>query len=93
MNYEIRYYPQIQSDKKRLDNAVWERLLRTIQAKLVNKPQYFGDPLRGTLRKFWKLRVGDYRVGYFVVDEKNEVHVVAIGHRKNIYERMKRRLT
>jgi len=93
MTYDIRYYPQVQSDKKRLDPSVWKRIRKAIHSKLANKPQYFGEPLRGTLRDFWKLRVGDYRVGYFVVEEQLQIRVVDVSHRKSIYEQMSRRLS
>jgi mRNA-degrading endonuclease RelE of RelBE toxin-antitoxin system len=33
----------------------------------------------------WRLRVGDWRVGYTVDDAVNEVVVVRIGHRSEFY--------
>jgi len=35
---------------------------------------------------FWRLRVGDYRVIYEVNDEKQEVIVLFIGHRSDVYD-------
>ena len=34
-----------------------------------------------------RLRVGDYRVVYIVDDERNEVTVLRIAHRKDVYRR------
>lgn len=34
----------------------------------------------------WRIRIGDYRVIYEVDDKVLHILVIAIGHRKNIYE-------
>ena len=47
--------------------------------------------LKGTLRPFRKLRVGDHRVAYRVDDEAKTVHVVWAGHRSRIYEELGRK--
>lgn len=40
----------------------------------------------------YRLRVGDFRVIYTIKREKIVVYVVAIGHRKDIYNNLDRRL-
>ncbi len=47
-------------------------------------PQEFGEPLRRTLKGYWKLRVGDYRVIYKVIGIT--VLILRIGHRREVYE-------
>jgi mRNA interferase RelE/StbE len=39
--------------------------------------------LRKTLKGYWKLRVGDYRVVFKI--KGNEIVVLAILHRKDVY--------
>ena len=39
--------------------------------------------LRG--REGWRIRVGDYRVVYAISDEKQQVLVVKISHRREVY--------
>jgi mRNA interferase RelE/StbE len=46
--------------------------------------------LRKTLRGYWKLRVGDYRVIFKIVAE--EVWILGIIHRKQVYEAIKKRI-
>jgi mRNA interferase RelE/StbE len=46
--------------------------------------------LRKTLRGYWKLRVGDYRVVFKIVAE--EVWILRIIHRKQVYEAIKKRI-
>jgi mRNA interferase RelE/StbE len=41
-------------------------------------------PLRGTLKGYWKLRVGDYRVVFKVAGQ--EVWVLTILHRRDVHD-------
>jgi mRNA interferase RelE/StbE len=34
---------------------------------------------------FWRIRIGDYRVIYRVLDKERLVEIVNIGHRRDIY--------
>jgi len=52
-------------------------------------PHKYGEPLRKTLKGYWKLRVGDYRVVFKIV--VTEVWIMGIIHRKNVYERVRKR--
>ena len=52
-------------------------------------PQQYGEPLRKTLKGYWKLRVGDYRVVFKVVGA--EVRILGIGHRKHVYDAITKR--
>jgi mRNA interferase RelE/StbE len=67
------------------------RIARLIEARLGTEPARFGAPLAGSLRGYWKLRVGDYRV-VFKVAEK-DVWILAVLHRRDVYERASRRLS
>lgn len=51
---------------------------------LLKEAPEHGKPLHPS--RFWSLRCGDYRVVYEILREKNEVHVLLVGHRKNVYE-------
>lgn len=55
-----------------------------LAVRLRGTPEKHGQPLRGTLRGYWKLRVGDYRVVFKIVAD--EVWVLAILHRRQVYE-------
>jgi mRNA interferase RelE/StbE len=49
-------------------------------------PEECGEPLRKTLKGYWKLRVGDYRVVFKV--EGEEITILGIRHRRDVYEAM-----
>jgi mRNA interferase RelE/StbE len=74
-----KYFSEIPLDKKHL-------IKRVIEERLTTKPQDFGKPLRGSLKKHYRLRVGDYRIIYRIDLDVKIVTVIAIGHRKDIYE-------
>lgn len=61
-----------------------------IEARLSTKPEQYGLPLVGTLRGYWKLRVGDYRIVFKVTAD--EVWILAVLHRREVYEAAPRRL-
>mgnify|MGYP001770849888 CR=1 FL=1 len=63
---------------------VQRRIARALEARLSTTPEQHGEPLKGTLKGYWKLGVGDYRVVYKIV--RAEVRIFGILHRKQIYE-------
>lgn len=84
--FELIYSPTaFVKDKPQISSEVKQRIRRTIENKLPYAPEHFGEPLRGTLKGYWKLRVGDYRVLYKITGRK--VEILAIGHRSQIYKR------
>ncbi len=73
-----------------LDNSVQKQINSAIEKKLVTFPEIYGEPLRGKLSGYWKLRVGDWRVVYLIGD--NEVFILGIRHRSRIYKVIQKRI-
>jgi mRNA interferase RelE/StbE len=89
--FELRYHPDVKSvDIPLLDAKLKARIKNAIETRLGVAPHLLGEPLRKTLRGYWKLRVGDYRVVFKIV--KEEVWILGIIHRKLVYEAIKNRL-
>jgi mRNA interferase RelE/StbE len=92
MAYTLVYHPEVKTkDVATLNRNVAKRIRRAIESRLTVEPQRYGDPLRRTLKGYWKLRVGDYRVVFRIV--KNEVWIFAIMHRRDVYQRIETRLS
>lgn len=90
MPFELRYHPQVKSlDLPRIDAKLKKRIQSAVETRLAIAPHQYGSPLRKTLRGYWKLRGGDYRVVYKI--EGNEVWILAIIHRKKVYELAEKR--
>lgn len=90
MPYDLRYNPKVKADLRRIPPAAQRRIRLAIETRLTKEPDRFGVKLQGTLRSYWKLRVGDYRVVFSVA--ARTVGILAIVHRKDVYEQAKRRI-
>jgi mRNA interferase RelE/StbE len=89
VSFSLRYQPSIKSeDLPKLDNKTKQRIKRTIETRLAIAPQDYGEPLRRTLKGYWKMRVGDYRI-VFKVQEK-EILILGTLHRKDAYARIEK---
>ncbi|MBI5886360.1 MAG: type II toxin-antitoxin system RelE/ParE family toxin [Deltaproteobacteria bacterium] len=87
----VLYHPLVKAeDLPSIDAKNRDRLRKAIETRLMNEPQRYGTPLRKNLKGYWKLRVGDYRVVFKIVDE--EVRILGIMHRKEVYEKIKKRV-
>ncbi len=84
MEVNIRYHPLVlEDDIPALSGTIKKRVKAAIENKLTVAPELYGEPLRGSLTPFWKLRVGDWRIVYGI--EKGTVYIHAIAHRRHIY--------
>jgi len=89
--FELRYHPDVKAvDILQLDAKLKARIKHAIETRLTTEPQQYGAPLRKTLRGYWKLRVGDYRVVFKIVGP--EIWGLGIIHRKKVYEAIEKRL-
>ncbi len=89
--FEIVYHEKVLShDVSRLDKTVLESVYRAVSYKLVEKPEFYGIPLRADLKGYRKLRVGDYRIVFRI--EGRQVKVFIIAHRKLVYTQARKRI-
>jgi len=66
-----------------------DRIRKAIESRLMTAPHEYGEPLRKTLKSYWKLRVGEYRIVYRI--DANKVIILGIRHRKDVYDRIESR--
>lgn len=80
--YGVKYHPAVKSeDLPHINPDVKARIKKGIEEKIMTAPHEYGLPLRKTLKGYWKLRVGNYRVVYKVADDT--VNIFCISHRKD----------
>ncbi len=90
MAFTLLYHPRVaDEDLPRIGADVRRRIARSIETRLTTSPEHFGEPLRGSLGGYWKLRIGDYRVVFRI--DRAEVWILAVRHRKDVYESATRR--
>ncbi|MGR3218511.1 MAG: type II toxin-antitoxin system RelE family toxin [Candidatus Anammoxibacter sp.] len=91
MFWKLIYHPDVKAiDIPLLNQRLKSRIKKAIEERLAISPHKYGKPLRKTLKGYWKLRVGDYRIIFKIV--KNEVWIFGIIHRRDVYKKIKRRL-
>ena len=82
--YAIVLTKTSQKQLDKLDNALADAIIDAI-IKLANNPRPNGcKKLKG--RPGYRIRVGNYRVIYEIIDRQLLITVVALGHRKDIYD-------
>jgi len=87
INYQIVYQETVvREDIASLPSGAKALIKRAIEERLMRDPIGFGKPLRYSLKGHRRLRVSDYRVVYRVEVSTNTVTIVAIQHRKAVYE-------
>ncbi len=75
-------------DLDKLDQQSALRILAFLHGRVATlaDPRSIGEALKGSqLGKFWKYRVGDYRVIALIEDDALRVLVVKIGNRREVY--------
>lgn len=83
MAYSLTIKASAAKALKRIDRQDRLRLVEAID-RLKDEPAA-GGVLKGEFRGLRRLRVGDYRIIYEVIEDELVVLVVRIGHRKDVY--------
>ena len=90
MPFELSYHSDVKDiDIPLLNETLKKRIKNAIETRLMTAPHQYGKPMRKTLKGYWKLRVGDYRVVFKI--SSNEVLILGIIHRKKVYEMIGKR--
>ena len=91
MAYKIKYHQNVKKfDIPKIDAKNKNMIKKAIEERLATRPETYGKPLQRTLKGYWKLRVGDYRVVFKV--SNNTLFVFGIIHRKEVYRLIKKRI-
>ena len=91
MPYRLRYHPDVrEKDLPKINRNIQKRIKTAIEKRLLVEPERYSEPLRRTLKGYRKLRVGDYRIVLKLQDQ--DILILAICHRKDVYQRMEWRI-
>jgi len=97
LRYKIKLHPEVVSiDSKRFDSSTRDKIKKKCVELLSQKPGEVGEPLKGPLKRYRKLKVfNDYRVVYRVDKGAVIVFVLAVGIRRDleVYELALNRLS
>lgn len=84
-DYTVRLLDQAADDLARLDAIIARRILKRLDWLQANIETIVPGRLTGQFAGLNKLRVGDYRVIYQVIQQELVIVIRAIGHRRDVY--------
>jgi len=92
MAYQLLYHADVKKvDHPKIDAKNKAMVKRPIKERLTTQPEVYGKPLQRTLKGYWKLRVGEYRVVFRI--SENDVLILGIIHRREVYRQIHKRVT
>jgi len=83
VNFVVLLHPKAVKELSKLEPQIGSRIRERLR-DLENNPETAGKVLKPS--RFWRLRIGDYRVIYEIDNAEKRVIVLFIGHRKRIYD-------
>ncbi len=90
MTWKVSYARSAARAIGRLDPQVRIRVRAAVEKLAVDPTR--GKPLQLTLQGLRSWRTGDWRIIYRARNEQLEILVVAVGHRREVYDRLRDRL-
>jgi mRNA interferase RelE/StbE len=89
--YNLVYHEDVAKvDLPRIDEKNKSMIKRAIEERLAAQPEVYGKPLQRTLKGYWKLRVGEYRIVFKIFG--TELRIYGIIHRKRAYRDVGKRM-
>lgn len=90
MTWTLRYTASAARAIRKLDPQVRNRIRKATET-LADDPLR-GKPLQMDLKGLRSWCTGDFRIVYRVIEDRIEILVVAVGHRRDVYDRLRQRL-
>mgnify|MGYP000103036555 CR=1 FL=1 len=82
MNFSILLHPKAAEENK-IREPTRTRIRERLKELRID-PEAVGKRLRYT--DFWSTRIGDYRAIYEIKRDREQVIVLYVGHRRNVYD-------
>lgn len=84
-SYTILFTRSARKNLDQLDRQLLRRIAPIVDS-LALEPRPAGCLKVKTEEGIWRVRVGDWRIGYEIDDTKREVTIIRIGHRSEFYD-------
>lgn len=88
MSWVYRFDQRALKELKKLGKQAQREIVAYLDERVAGDadPRRFGKGLKADLAGLWRYRVGDFRILCQIVDGELLVLVVALGHRRDVYE-------
>jgi len=85
MTYEVIFSPTARRDMDSVPPRVIPAIVEFAYGDLAEFPRRVGKPLERELAGSYSARRGSYRILYDIDDQKNQVFILRVAHRADIY--------
>lgn len=82
--YSIEFKKSAVKELNELENKVIKRIISKINS-LVNNPRPEGS-IKLTSEERYRLRIGNHRILYEIIDDRLVIYIVKVAHRKDVYK-------
>ena len=86
MTWQIEWDDRARKELRSLDSSIQKKIFRYLRERATDNPQNFGRSLVGDKSGLWRYRVEDHRIICRLEEHRLLVLVLAVGHRKEIYD-------
>ena len=83
--YSITFARSARRELEALDSSIILRILSKIETLAVHPRPHGSRKLSGE-KHLWRIRIGDYRVIYSVLDKERRIDITAVRHRRDAYD-------
>ena len=83
--YRVSLTKRARRETRKLERQILARIAAAIDG-LAADPRPPGSLKVKTSERQWRIRVGDWRIGYEIDDQDRQVTVVTVGHRRDFYD-------
>jgi len=83
--YIVSLSLRAQRETRRLDRQILARIAKAIDS-LAENPRPSGCLKVKTAEDLWRIRMGDWRIGYEIDDVARTVTIITVGHRREFYD-------
>ena len=90
MSYRLLYLPRVLKDLRKLDPSIRSAAKKALE-RIASDPAV-GKPLLYSLKGYYSFRTSSYRIIYKVRKKELIVLVVAVGHRREVYDSLRKLL-
>jgi mRNA interferase RelE/StbE len=89
--YSVLFTREAKRNVEKLDPSIRKIVRKALESIAVNPAK--GKPLAYDLAGLYSLRTSDYRIIYRIREKELLIIVIAVGHRRDIYKKLKELLS
>jgi mRNA interferase RelE/StbE len=86
LTWQIEWDDRARKELRSLDASIQKKILRYLKERTIENPRLFGRELVGNKAGLWRYRIEDYRLICRLEEHRLVVFILAVGHRKEIYD-------